>query len=96
MADKCVLPLWGTSKTPGPKKEGSAKVLQNDGTRNRKSSALAMFLVCKTTKGDSVKDGIAFINGLDGNVDGLYRGVFVHFEFGNEASASPQIWNISS
>ena len=54
-----------------------------------------MFLVCKMANGDSVKDGIAFINGLDGNVDRVYRGVFVYFEFGNEASASPQIWNIS-
>lgn len=65
------------------------------GLETEKSSALAMFLVCKTTKGDGVKDGVAFINGLNGNVDGLYRGVFVRFEFGNEASASPQIWNIS-
>ncbi len=54
-----------------------------------------MFLVCKTADGDSVKDGIAFINGLDGDVDGVYRGVFVYFEFGNEASTPPQIWNIS-
>lgn len=54
-----------------------------------------MFLVCKMANGDSVKDGIAFINSLDGNVDRVYRGVFVYFEFGNEASASPQIGNIS-
>lgn len=31
-----------------------------------------MFLVSKTANGDSVKDGIAFINSLDGNVDGVY------------------------
>ena len=72
MADKCVLSLWGTSKTPGSKKERSAKTLQNDGTRNREFSALAMFLVCKTANGDSVKDDIAFINGLYGNIDGVY------------------------
>jgi hypothetical protein len=72
VADKCVLPLWGTSKTPGSNQEGSAKIRQNDGTQNRKFSTLAMFLVCKTADGDSVKDGIAIINGLDGNVDGLY------------------------
>ena len=95
MADKCVLPLWGTSKTPGSNREGPAKILQNDGTQNITFSALAMFLVCKPAKGDGVKDDIAFINGLDGNIDGVYRGVFVYFEFGNEASASPQIWNIS-
>lgn len=57
---------------PGSNKEGSTKILQNDGTQNRKFSALAMFLVCKMADGDSVKDGIAFINGLNGNVDGVY------------------------
>lgn len=31
-----------------------------------------MFLVCKMANGDSVKDGIAFINGLYGNVDRVY------------------------
>lgn len=40
--------------------------------KNRKFSALAMFMVRKTANGDSVKNGIAFINGLDGNVDGVY------------------------
>jgi len=85
VADKCVLSPWGTSGTANDNKEGSVKIIQNDGAQNRKFFALAMFLVCKTAKGDSVKDGIAFINGLDGNVDGLYRGVFVYFEFWDEA-----------
>lgn len=74
------------------------KICQNTSEQwaaNRKSCVLAMFLVCKMAKGDSIKDGIAFIDGLDGNVDGVYRGVFVYLEFGNEASASPQIWNIA-
>jgi hypothetical protein len=54
-----------------------------------------MFLVCETAKSDGVEDKVAFINGLNGDIDGVHRGVFVYFEFRNEARASPQIWNIA-
>jgi hypothetical protein len=54
-----------------------------------------MFLVCKTAKGDGVEDGVALVNGLDGDVDGVHRGVFVYFEFRDETCASPQIWDVA-
>lgn len=54
-----------------------------------------MFLVCKTAKGDGVEDGVALVNGLNGDVDGVHRGVFVYFKFRDEARASPQIWNVT-
>lgn len=60
-----------------------------------KISVLAMFLVCETAKGDGVEDNVAFIDGLNGDVDGVHRGGFVYFKFRNEARASPQIWNVA-
>jgi hypothetical protein len=54
-----------------------------------------MFLVCETAKSDGVEDGVALVNGLNGDVDGVHRGVFVHVKFRNEARASPQIWDVA-
>ena len=60
-----------------------------------KKYLLAIFLIRETAKSDSVKDVIARINGLDGDADGVRRGVFVYFKFRNEACASPQIWDVA-
>lgn len=61
---------------------------------NQKLSVLAIFLIRETAKSDGVEDIIAIINGLDGDVDGVRRGVFVYLEFRDKARASPQIWDV--
>jgi hypothetical protein len=62
---------------------------------NKKISLLAIFLIRETAKSDGVKDTIACINALDGDADGVRRGVSVYFKFRNEACASPQIWDVA-
>jgi hypothetical protein len=66
-----------------------------DGAQTKKKYLLAIFLIRETAKSDGVKDMIACINGLDGDADGVRQGVFVYFEFRNEACASPQIWDVA-
>ena len=60
----------------------------------QKLSVLAIFLIREAAKSGGVEDIIAIINGLDGNVEAVRRGVFVYLKFRDKARASPQIMDV--
>jgi hypothetical protein len=60
----------------------------------QKLSVLTIFLIREMVKSEGVEDIIAIINGLDGDVDGVRRGVFVYVKFRDKARASPQIFDV--